>query len=188
MTAPLRHPIAPAGRADALKVFELRCWARSYLWAAGEFDLHEAVDKLQDDAVRDGLVDAIGQDAVQSFMRDAFHRMRPYALVQNPPDVDFLQRVIDYARPQVADQSAPTKERVETLWAYAKHSRGVAAFDVLHDAFMQLAIDAGLIGANGWWLPKDVRNAIRRHGREDIEHIISWALLGQNPFETGPLQ
>jgi hypothetical protein len=110
------------------------------------------------------------------------------APLQNPLAVDFLQRVIDNARPQVADPSAPTKERVETLWAYAKHSRSLAASDVLHDAFMQLAVDAGLIGANGWWLPRDVRDNIRPYGRKDIEHVIAWALLGQNPFETGPLQ
>ena len=53
---------------------------------------------------------------------------------------------------------------------------------------MKLAIEAGLIGADGWWLPRDVRASIRWHGREDIEHVIAWALLGQNPFETGPLQ
>ena len=110
------------------------------------------------------------------------------APVRNQPAVDFLQQVINYARPQVADQSAPTKERVEMLWAYAKHSRELAASDVLHDAFMQLAVDAKLIGPNGWWLPGDVRDSIRRHGREDIDHVIRWALLGQNPFETGPVQ
>jgi hypothetical protein len=110
------------------------------------------------------------------------------APVQSQPAVDFLQRVIDYARPRVADQSAPTKERVQALWAYAKHSRDIAAAHVLRDAFMQLALDAGLIGANGAWLPKDVRECERRHGRKDIEHVISWALLGQNPFDTGPLQ
>jgi hypothetical protein len=110
------------------------------------------------------------------------------APVRNPPAVDFLQQVIDNARPQVADRSATTKERLQVLWAYCKHSRGLAAADVLHDAFMALAIEAGLIGADGWWLPTDVRASIRRHGREDIEHVITWALLGQNPFETGPLQ
>jgi hypothetical protein len=110
------------------------------------------------------------------------------APLQNPSAVNFLQQVIENARPQVADQTASTKERVETLWAYAKHSRGLAASDVLHDAFMKLAIEAGLIGADGWWLPRDVRASIRRHGREDIEHVIAWALVGQNPFETGPLQ
>jgi hypothetical protein len=110
------------------------------------------------------------------------------APLQNPPAVDFLQQVIDNARPQVADESAPTKERMQALWAYAKHSRGLAASDVLLDVFMQLAINAKLIDANGWWLPGDVRVSIRRHGREDIDHVIRWALLGQNPFETGPLQ
>jgi hypothetical protein len=104
------------------------------------------------------------------------------------PQNDFLQQVIDNARPQVADQGATTKERVQVLWAYCKHSRDLAAANVLRDAFMALAIEAKLIGADGWWLPTDGRASIRRHGREDIEHVISWALLGQNPFETGPLQ
>jgi hypothetical protein len=75
MTAPLHHPVA-AARVDLLVAFEARCWARAYLWAAGEFDLYEAVDKLQHDAVRDGLVDAIGQDEVQRIMATAFHRYR----------------------------------------------------------------------------------------------------------------
>ena len=75
MTAPLRHPVA-AARVDALKAFKLRCWARAELWAACEFDLHEAVDELQAAAERDGLIEAIGQDAVQAIMRDAFHRVR----------------------------------------------------------------------------------------------------------------
>jgi hypothetical protein len=49
---------------DALAVFELRAWARARLWAEGELDLHDAVDALQADAERDGLVELIGQDAV----------------------------------------------------------------------------------------------------------------------------
>ena len=44
--------------------------------AAGEFDLHEAVDKLQHDAERDGLIAAIGQDAVQRIMATAFAAVR----------------------------------------------------------------------------------------------------------------
>ena len=75
MTAPLRHPIA-AARVDTLKAFKLRCWARAELWAACEFDLHEAVDELQAAAERDGLIEAIDQDAVQAIMRDAFHIFR----------------------------------------------------------------------------------------------------------------
>jgi hypothetical protein len=78
MTAPLRHPVAAARavRVDPLKVFVARAEARALLWQAGEFSLHEAIDKLQVAAERDGLVEAIGQDAVQAIMRDAFHRVR----------------------------------------------------------------------------------------------------------------
>jgi hypothetical protein len=64
MTVPLKYPVA-AARVDALKAFKLRCWARAELWAACKFDLHEAVDELQAAAERDGLVEAIGQDAVE---------------------------------------------------------------------------------------------------------------------------
>jgi hypothetical protein len=74
MNAPLHHLVA-AARVDLLVAFELRCWARAYLWKCCEFDLHEAVDKLQTDAVRDGLDDEIGQDEVQRVMAGAFHRM-----------------------------------------------------------------------------------------------------------------
>jgi hypothetical protein len=52
------------------------CEARAYLWAACEFDLHEAVDVLQADAVASGLVAEIGQDAVQAIMAEAFGRVR----------------------------------------------------------------------------------------------------------------
>jgi hypothetical protein len=57
---------------SAVEVFVARAEARALLWQAGEFDLHEAVDKLQADAERDGLVAAIGQDEVQRLMAEAF--------------------------------------------------------------------------------------------------------------------
>ena len=65
-----------AVRPDPVAVFALRCEARAMLWAACEFDLHEAVEKLQHDAERDGLVADIGQDAVQGIMAEAFKRVR----------------------------------------------------------------------------------------------------------------
>jgi hypothetical protein len=67
------EPVVLAGeiRADPVKVFIARAEARALLWAAGEFDLHEAVDKLQADAERDGLVVAIGQDEVQAIINKA---------------------------------------------------------------------------------------------------------------------
>jgi len=39
---------------------------------AGKPWVHDAVDQLQADAVRDGLIKQIGQDAVQQIMADAF--------------------------------------------------------------------------------------------------------------------
>jgi hypothetical protein len=65
-----------ASPVDALAVFELRAAARAPLWAEGELDLHDAVDALQASAERDGLIDRIGQDAVQAIMATAFAPFR----------------------------------------------------------------------------------------------------------------
>jgi hypothetical protein len=58
-----------------LDAFIERADARALLWSIGEIELQEAVDKLQHDAERCGLVDMIGQDRVQQIISDAF---RPY--------------------------------------------------------------------------------------------------------------
>lgn len=73
MNAPLRHAQL---RTDPLAVFEARAWARAELYAACVYDLHEAVDDLQEDAERDGLIDQLGQDAVQAILAGAFHGIR----------------------------------------------------------------------------------------------------------------
>jgi hypothetical protein len=57
-------------------IFKERCEARAILFAAGEYDLHDAVDVLQAAAEASGLVDEIGQDAVQTIMAEAFGRVR----------------------------------------------------------------------------------------------------------------
>lgn len=59
-------------RVDLLDCFIARTDARALLWHAGVFGLAEAVDVLQRDAERDGLVKRIGQDAVQEIIADAF--------------------------------------------------------------------------------------------------------------------
>jgi hypothetical protein len=58
---------------DPVAVFRARAEARALLWKVGELDLHEAVDGLQADAERDGIVAVIGQDRVQSLLCAAFH-------------------------------------------------------------------------------------------------------------------
>ena len=67
---------APAiKKVDPLDCFAARANVRAFLWSIGEFDLHEAVDALQAAAVRDGLIDLVGQDEIQAMIADAF---RPY--------------------------------------------------------------------------------------------------------------
>jgi hypothetical protein len=61
---------------DPVLVFALRCWARATLWQAGEFNLQEAVDVLQYDAERDGLVAQLGEDCIQGIIAGAFRRVR----------------------------------------------------------------------------------------------------------------
>jgi hypothetical protein len=61
---------------DLKEVFRLRAWARALLYQAGEYALAEAVDVLQADAERDGLVDLLGQDSVQNILAEAFAAVR----------------------------------------------------------------------------------------------------------------
>jgi hypothetical protein len=65
---------------DPLDVLYERASTRAYLWFIGEYELAEAVDQLQADAVRDGLIRDIGHDHVQQILTDAF---RPYREAAN---------------------------------------------------------------------------------------------------------
>jgi hypothetical protein len=57
---------------SAVKIFQAHAQARALLYPTGEFDLHGAVDALQEAAVATGLVNEIGQDAVQAILAEAF--------------------------------------------------------------------------------------------------------------------
>jgi hypothetical protein len=57
---------------DPLLVFIARAEARAMLLAADEFDIQTAVDPLQVYAAESGLVDRIGQDAVQRILAHTF--------------------------------------------------------------------------------------------------------------------
>jgi hypothetical protein len=59
-----------------VEVFTLRAEALARLHADSEIDLHTAVDKLQQSAEANGLVAAIGQDAVQAIMSEVFAAVR----------------------------------------------------------------------------------------------------------------
>jgi hypothetical protein len=63
--------------ADPLDVLAVRARVRAYLVSSGDFDLHDAVDGLQAYAIESGLVDAVGQDRVQSILSEAFAAVAP---------------------------------------------------------------------------------------------------------------
>jgi hypothetical protein len=77
-------PAVAERRIDELEVFIERASTRAYLWSIGEYEsLPEAVDQLQYDAERDGLIERIGQDCVQLIMSNAFEQYRNW---QEPND------------------------------------------------------------------------------------------------------
>jgi hypothetical protein len=58
---------------NPIEIFRARCEARALLYREGAFDsMGEAVDALQCAAEQQGIVAAIGQDAVQEIMTEAF--------------------------------------------------------------------------------------------------------------------
>ena len=60
---------------DPLLAFVVRAEARALLWQAGELDLQTAVDALQEAAAASGLTSAVGQDAAQRILADAFRQV-----------------------------------------------------------------------------------------------------------------
>jgi hypothetical protein len=88
MNAPVRNIQKITPRVDLLDAFTERAGARAYLWAIGEYEMAEAVDQLQYDAKRDGLIERIGQDAVQQILADAFapyQQIERYCDAPGPP-------------------------------------------------------------------------------------------------------
>jgi hypothetical protein len=92
MNAPVRKPVVVGvARADPVEVFRLRCASRAKLWHTGQIDLHSAVDELQHSAEGRGLIDTMGQDAVEGLMVQAFAPLRddlPRAKKKKPPADD----------------------------------------------------------------------------------------------------
>jgi hypothetical protein len=102
------------------------------------------------------------------------------APVTSPLAVDLLNQAIERVRPFLSRRE-PLKTRVCVLWAATKNARGFAAADVLASEFLQLARDTGLVA--------DLDDPVRGlSGHDTVWHVVSWACLGINPFETGPLQ
>ena len=63
---------------DPIVAFQARCEARAYIWSKSQMDIHDAVDVLQIDAMRTGLVLLLGQDEVQKLISREFARLRGF--------------------------------------------------------------------------------------------------------------
>ena len=87
-----------------------------------------------------------------------------------PTGINLLTQAAEYVRPFL-DRSNPLGERLRTLWAAVVAARDFGAFDVVEGEFLQLGRDTGLVADLG------------RRGDDDVEHIIRWAMLDQNPFQ-----
>jgi hypothetical protein len=72
MNAPFVIPTNVTGLAAIEAVYAERCEARALLFIGGQISLHEAVDELQANAERSGLINSIGQDEAQRIMSVAF--------------------------------------------------------------------------------------------------------------------
>jgi hypothetical protein len=98
-----------------------------------------------------------------------------------------LAQAIEQIRPELANVTSPTKQRIRCLWASAKQARRLAEDKVVADTLIALAIETNLIDRAGCWTGADVAEHRRSHGAQDVAHVISWALRGWNPFEKGQL-
>jgi hypothetical protein len=85
------------------------------------------------------------------------------------PVADLVTDAIERIRPHL-DRSLPLKQRVENFWAGARAARNRGAADVLTEEFTALAQQTGLTADLRW------------EGKEQIAHLISWALRNMNPF------
>ena len=77
MTVPDPEPLY--NKEERLERWLNRCYAKAALWQLGDLTLPQAVGDLQAQAVRWGLVDWLGQDAVQAHMAQYFAAVREEA-------------------------------------------------------------------------------------------------------------
>jgi hypothetical protein len=89
-------------------------------------------------------------------------------------EAEILPRLVRCAEQLVAEAQS-TKQQTRVIWAAAKSGRGLAANELIKSEFIALANRCGVIAARG------------RYVRDDVRHVIRWALRGWNPFERGPL-
>jgi hypothetical protein len=105
-------PIDTAGLTNVLRLMA-RSWANSWKLYK-HLELPDCVDNLQDYAVRTGLLDAIGKDAVQAIMDEEFRPVRAAVAATGrgttPPD-DLEEMVGKPSRPYTTQRST-----IDAFW------------------------------------------------------------------------
>jgi hypothetical protein len=119
------------------------------LWAAGELDLHDAVDALWSAAVRDGLVRELGPDEVRRLLADAFaperddlHWSQPATVEPKPEPPDDIEDTFAQAC-----RDADEKHRREPVDPTTAKARQLLEDDVsLERAWNELNADRRSLG------------------------------------------
>jgi hypothetical protein len=102
------------------EIFRACCEARAHLYSIGEYELEDAIDGLQEHAERHGLIEQIGQDAVQQIMVEAFRGVPD--LVMGPVPRGVAQSTLDAAdylhtlRPGGGPEPELTETQIEARW------------------------------------------------------------------------
>jgi hypothetical protein len=128
-------------RVDLLDAFTERASARAYLWAIGEYEMAEAVDQLQADTERDGLVKRIGQDGVQAILASAFRPYREAETVRNLTEQD--QGAAEINTSNVTNLTR-TNESLGALWVRLNDPRRHSTPQSVIEAIMYSVRERGL--------------------------------------------
>jgi hypothetical protein len=96
----------------------------------------------------------------------------PITSISIPPST-LISQVIEHIRPHL-DPAKPLKQRTRAFWAGIVAARDLATPTIIHDQFLELALDTGLFTELGQHPP--------HAAEETVEHLIRWGLLARDPF------
>jgi len=145
----------PERAADALGPLEqlqARAWAVATAFALGKIDLITAVDRLQDYAFSRGLIDELGQDAVQQIISEAFAPARRIRVVVD--NDEYAGVTPSFARLcRKADAAIGPRQELEDIPIVARH--GVPSAEALQRVYERgLKRPAASTVAAAWYLAR----------------------------------
>jgi hypothetical protein len=121
-------------------------------------------------APRSALGDLVRQMPTRNPAPTSIPPQSPFPSIPPPPSIP---QAIEYMRP-LLDPAKPLKERARAFWAGIVAARDLATPKIIHDQFLELALDTGLFAELGQHPP--------HAAEETVEHLIRWGLLTSDPF------